>query len=148
MVNQDFMKALAMLESVAATQQERDIINNVRGKYVAKFGGNNQFVNDLAKLESVAATSAERAEINEIRGKFGLMEMTHFPETRRELNDLDEFHDEAIRNSEYDKMRGSIPKDLNPKTQFTTDSDEVDFDDWSDLAESDLLDNPEEMDDF
>lgn len=147
MVNQDFMKALAMLESVAATEQERNVINNVRGMYVAKFGGDNPFVKNLAQLESVAATKAERDEINTIRGKFGLMEMTNFPEAKRELNDIDEFHDEAFRNAEYEKMRGSIPKEFNPKTQFSTDSDDVDFDDWSDLAHSDLLDDPEEVDD-
>ena len=75
MLNQKFMSALAQLESVSCTQQERDTINAVRGKYVAKFGTENPFVRTLAKLESVAATQAEKDEINMIRGKFGLMEM-------------------------------------------------------------------------
>ena len=75
MLNQKFMSALAQLESVSCSQQERDTINAVRGKYVAKFGTENPFVRTLAKLESVAATQAEKDEINMIRGKFGLMEM-------------------------------------------------------------------------
>jgi hypothetical protein len=75
MLNKKFMSALAQLESVSCTQQERDTINAVRGKYVAKFGTENPFVRTLAKLESVAATQSEKDEINMIRGKFGLMEM-------------------------------------------------------------------------
>lgn len=75
MLNNQFMNALAQLESVSCTQQERDTINAVRGKYVAKFGTENSFVRTLARLESVAATQAEKDEINMIRGKFGLMEM-------------------------------------------------------------------------
>lgn len=75
MLNNQFMNALAQLESVSCTQQERDTINAVRGKYVAKFGTENPFVRTLAQLESVAATQAEKDEINMIRGKFGLMEM-------------------------------------------------------------------------
>lgn len=76
MVNQQFMKSLAMLESVAATTAEQDIINTVRGKYVAEFGTDDLFVQSLAKLESVAATQAERDELNTIRGRYGSMEMT------------------------------------------------------------------------
>jgi hypothetical protein len=75
MLNNQFMNALAQLESVSYTQQERDTINAVRGKYVAKFGTENMFVRTLAQLEAVAATQAEKDEINMIRGKFGLMEM-------------------------------------------------------------------------
>ena len=75
MLNNQFMNALAQLESVSCTQQERDTINAVRGKYVAKFGTENIFVRTLAQLEAVAATQAEKDEINMIRGKFGLMEM-------------------------------------------------------------------------
>lgn len=75
MLNNQFMNALAQLESVSCTQQERDTINAVRGKYVAKFGTENPFVRTLAQLEAVAATQAEKDEINMIRGKFGLMEM-------------------------------------------------------------------------
>lgn len=76
MVNPQFMKSLAMLESVAATQSERDTINHVRGRYVSQFGTNNTFVRSLAKLESVANTTAELNEINTIRGVYGLMSMT------------------------------------------------------------------------
>lgn len=76
MINQNFMRALAQLESVSATEREKAIINSVRGLYVDRYGRDNQFVSTLAQLESVAATSREKAEINTIRGKFGLMEMT------------------------------------------------------------------------
>lgn len=76
MLNQNFMRALAKLESVSATEREKAIINSVRGLYVDRYGRDNQFVSTLAQLESVAATSREKAEINTIRGKFGLMEMT------------------------------------------------------------------------
>jgi hypothetical protein len=77
MINQNFMRALAKLESVSATEREKAIINSVRGLYVDRYGRDNQFVSTLAQLESVAVTSREKAEINTIRGKFGLMEMTY-----------------------------------------------------------------------
>lgn len=76
MINQQFMNALAQLESVSATDAEKAAINSVRGRYVAAFGTDNQMVQNFAKLEAVAVTEAERNEINTIRGKFGLMEMT------------------------------------------------------------------------
>ncbi len=77
MLNQTFMRALAQLEAVSATEREKSIINTVRGIYVDRYGRDNQFVSTLAQLESVAATGHEKAEINTIRGKFGLMEMTY-----------------------------------------------------------------------
>lgn len=77
MINQDFMRALAMLELAAASDKDRTIINDVRGRYVAKFGMDNQFVNQIAQLEAVAATDKEKAEINTIRGMFGLYHMTN-----------------------------------------------------------------------
>ena len=76
MINSQFMTSLAKLESVAATSAEKEIINAIRGRYVAKFGTEHPYVEALNKLESVAATDAEKAEINKIRGKFGLFEMT------------------------------------------------------------------------
>ena len=76
MVNNLFMTSLAKLESVAATDSEKETINAIRGRYVAKFGADHAYVDALNKLEAVAATEAEKAEINKIRGKFGLFEMT------------------------------------------------------------------------
>ena len=76
MINRQFMTSLAKLESVAATSAEKETINAIRGRYVAKFGTEHPYVEALNKLESVAATNAEKAEINKIRGKFGLFEMT------------------------------------------------------------------------
>ena len=76
MINSQFMTSLAQLESVAATSAEKETINAIRGRYVAKFGTEHPYVEALNKLESVAATNAEKAEINKIRGKYGLFEMT------------------------------------------------------------------------
>lgn len=76
MLNQQFLQALARMESVAATQEEKTAINAVRGKYVDLYGSDNTYVNMLGRLESVAASDADREAINEVRGRFGLMKLT------------------------------------------------------------------------
>ena len=133
MLNQKFMSALAQLESVSCSQQERDTINAVRGKYVAKFGNENRFVRTLAQLESVAATQAERDEINTIRGKFGLMEMTNYP--------VDITDTESERKIELDPR--VVKNNL-----ATTDDQPTGEMDWSDAVEEDsvrgMLGDPEE----
>lgn len=148
MVNQTFMKSLAMLESVSATQAERDIINNVRGRYVAKFGSDNMFVDTLAQLEAQAATQAERDEINSIRGVFGLMEMTEMT-ARPEVNVAPEdagLVDDISANVETENIRNSLPNPTKQPKQPT--ADEIDFDDWSDITVSKddmLFDDPEDL---
>lgn len=148
MVNQTFMKSLAMLESVSATQAERDIINNVRGRYVAKFGSDNTFVDTLAQLEAQAATQAERDEINSIRGVFGLMEMTEMT-ARPEVNVAPEdagLVDDISANVETENIRNSLPNPTKQPKQPT--ADEIDFDDWSDITVSKddmLFDDPEDL---
>ncbi len=77
MINSHFMTSLAQLESVAATETEKDTINAVRGCYVSKFGSEYPYVDALNKLESVAATDEEKAEINKIRGMYGLFKLTN-----------------------------------------------------------------------
>ena len=76
MLNQQFLQALARMESVAATQEEKTAINAVRGKYVDLYGSDNTYVNMLGRLESVAVSDADREAINEVRGRFGLMKLT------------------------------------------------------------------------
>ena len=148
MVNPIFMKSLAMLESVSATQAERDIINNVRGRYLAKFGADNTFVDTLAQLEAQAATQAERDEINTIRGVFGLMEMTEMT-ARPEINVAPEDAGLAAdidANVETENIRNSLPNPIKQPKQPT--ADEIDFDDWSDITVSKddmLFDDPEDL---
>lgn len=76
MVNAEYMKVLAQLESAACTQKEKDAINMVRGRYVQQFGTDNAYVNALGQLEAAAATQKEKDDVNMIRGKYGLFEMT------------------------------------------------------------------------
>lgn len=76
MVNAEYMKVLAQLESAACTQKEKDAINMVRGRYVQQFGTDNAYVNALSQLEAAATTQAEKDDVNMIRGKYGLFEMT------------------------------------------------------------------------
>lgn len=76
MLNQDFLQSLAMMESVAASQKEKQAINAVRGKYVGMYGSDIKYVNMLGRLESVAASDADREAINEVRGRYGLMKLT------------------------------------------------------------------------
>ena len=148
MVNPVFMQSLAMLESVAATQAERDTINNVRGRYVAKFGDDNVFVNTLAQLEAKSATDSERQEINTIRGMFGLMEMTETM-ARPEVNVAPE--DAGIAadidaNMEIENRKNTMPNPTKQPKQPT--ADEINFGDWSDIAVSQddmLFDDPEEL---
>lgn len=148
MVNPIFMKSLAMLESVAATQAERDIINNVRGRYVAKFGSDNMFVGTLAQLESQSATQAERDEINTIRGVFGLMEMTEMT-ARPEVNVVPEdagLADDIAANVETENIKNYLPSPTKSPKQPT--ADEINFDDWSDITVSKddmLFDDPEDL---
>lgn len=145
MVNPIFMKSLAMLESVSATQAERDIINNVRGRYLAKFGSDNTFVDTLAQLEAQAATQTERDEINTIRGMFGLLEMTDRPEVNIAPEDAS-IVDDIDANVENEKLRNSRPNPTKQPKQPT--SDEIYFDDWSDIAASKddmLFDDPEDL---
>lgn len=145
MVNPIFMKSLAMLESVSATQAERDIINNVRGRYLAKFGSDNTFVDTLAQLEAQAATQAERDDINTIRGMFGLMEMTDRPEVNIAPEDAS-IVDDIDANVENENIRNSLPNPIKQPKQPT--SDEIDFDDWSDITVSKddmLFDDPEDL---
>ena len=148
MVNQTFMKSLAMLESVSATQAERDIINNVRGRYVAKFGSDNTFVGTLAQLEAQAATQAERDEINSIRGVFGLMEMTEMT-ARPEVNVAPEdagITDDIYSNIETEKIKNTLPNPTKNPKQPT--ADEINFDDWSDITVSKddmVFDDPEDL---
>lgn len=148
MVNPIFMKSLAMLESVAATQAERDIINNVRGRYVAKFGSDNMFVGTLAQLESQSATQAERDEINTIRGVFGLMEMTEMT-ARPEVNVVPEdagLADDIDANVATENIKNYLPNPTKNPKQPT--ADEIDFDDWSDITVSKddmLFDDPEDL---
>ena len=106
MINSQFMASLAKLESVAATSAEKETINAIRGRYVAKFGTEHPYVEALNKLESVAATNAEKAEINKIRGKFGLFEMTgDLNKQNPELLDYadDELYNEGDTGSAYDE---------------------------------------------
>lgn len=148
MVNPIFMKSLAMLESVSATQAERDIINNVRGRYLAKFGADNTFVDTLAQLEAQAATQAERDEINTIRGVFGLMEMTEMT-ARPEVNVVPEdagLADDIDANVETENIKNYLPSPTKHPKQPT--ADEIDFDDWSDITVSKddmLFDDPEDL---
>lgn len=76
MVNAEYMKVLAQLESAACTQKEKDVINMVRGRYVQQFGTDDNYVNALGKLEAAAATQAEKDQVNVIRGKYGYFDMT------------------------------------------------------------------------
>lgn len=145
MVNPVFMQSLAMLESAAATQAERDTINSVRGRYVAKFGDDNVFVNTLAQLEAKSATEAERQEINTIRGKFGLMEMTERPEINIAPEDAS-IVDDIDANVETERLRNLRPSPTKQPKQPT--SDDIYFDDWSDIAASKddmLFDDPEDL---
>lgn len=76
MVNAEYMKVLAQLESAACTQKEKDAINMVRGRYVQQFGTDHPYVVALGQLEAAAATQKEKDDVNMIRGKYGLFEMT------------------------------------------------------------------------
>lgn len=76
MVNAEYMKVLAQLESAACSQKEKDVINMVRGRYVQQFGTDDAYVNGLAKLESAAATQAEKEDVNKIRGMYGYYVLT------------------------------------------------------------------------
>ena len=91
MVNAEYMKVLAQLESAACTQKEKDAINMVRGRYVQQFGTDNAYVNALGQLEAAAATQKEKEDVNMIRGKYGLFEMTQMVPYDEELvqNEID-----------------------------------------------------------
>lgn len=136
MLNQKFMSALAQLESVSCTQQERDTINAVRGKYVAKFGTENPFVRTLATLESVAATQSEKDEINMIRGKFGLMEM------QGTVSDIDNIKasmstdafDDEVAPENWDYVNNTPIDPAERKKQMSRSSDM----DWSNTVNPDL----------
>ena len=173
MLNQNFMRALAKLESVSATDREKAIINSIRGLYVDRYGRDNQFVSTLAQLESVAATNREKAEINTIRGKFGLMEMTDDLSVRTNVY--------GERSTGMDTAPDAIPPVNDPESglamtgtraednykqaiadqtmaataaPFKDTLDDISLgstvdpeDDWSDLFDPGLLDDPETMDD-
>ena len=150
MVNNLFMTFLAKLESVAATDSEKETINATRGRYVAKFGTEHPYVEALNKLESVAATDAEKAEINKIRGKFGLFEMTgNLNKQNPELLDYadDELYNEGDTGSSFNDPADNpmseeemlsnkygtpmsivgeeIVRDLNPKVRAEEDAEDA-----------------------
>jgi hypothetical protein len=140
MINPLFMNALAKLESVASTDKERTVINDIRGEYVKRFAADNSFVNGLAQLESVAATSAEKHDINAIRGMFGLFHLTGTPKIESDLSTY-------CASPLLEPM--SIPKNLDT----VDDDDEIDLDyfDNVDMPRDPgrmMLDNPDEVDEY
>lgn len=76
MINQQFLQSLAMMESVAATSEEKEAINSVRGRYVGMYGTDNEYVSLLGRLESVTKNQADKESINEVRGRYALMNLT------------------------------------------------------------------------
>ena len=140
MISPLFMNALARLESVAATDKERTVINDIRGEYVKRFAADNSFVNGLAQLESVAATSAEKHDINAIRGMFGLFHLTGTPKIE---SDLSNYYATPV----VEPM--SIPKNLD--TVDGDDEIDLDYFDNVDIPRDPgrmMLDNPDEVDEY
>lgn len=123
MLNQNFMRALAKLESVSATEREKAIINSVRGLYVDRYGRDNQFVSTLAQLESVAATSREKAEINTIRGKFGLMEMTTVAPAFDDGGDEGDYSNMGVDSQMYKKRRKEMSTSADTDVALLNDPD-------------------------
>lgn len=107
MINQQFLQSLAMMESVAATSEEKEAINSVRGRYVGMYGTDNEYVSLLGRLESVTQNQADKESINEVRGRYSLMNLTQGEVAKQvALECINGSHTSLVESDTYrDKLR-------------------------------------------